>query len=199
MIPKRIIKKFFINFLVTAGLSSCGMNMMKAEKNINPEELYSTKVKYITGVETSLDIYRGKVLLIVNSASKCGFTPQYGPLEKLYEKYKDQDFVVLAFPSNDFGKQEPGSNEEIKNFCENKFNITFPMFEKNPVTGKDIQPVFKYLTQNSGSRFEGEVDWNFEKFIVDRKGLLRDRFSSFTSPDSERIEKLIIKLLAEPK
>lgn len=144
--------------------------------------LYDIKVKLISGEEVSLSSYSEKVLLFVNTASKCGFTGQYKELEELYQEFKDQGFVVLAFPSNDFLGQEPGSNEEIKEFCESKFNVTFPLFEKGPVTGDEKQPVFAWLTEQAGSG----ILWNFEKFLVGKDGKFIDRWRSTTRPSKLR-------------
>ncbi len=152
-------------------------------------------VKNIDGKEVSLKEYAGKVLVIVNTASKCGFTPQYKGLEALQEKYKAQGLVVLGFPSNDFGGQEPGTNEEIKSFCDLNFHVTFPLFDKGPVSGKDIQPLFNYLTKTANPKFDGKVMWNFEKFIIDRNGKLVERFRSITGPESGRLVKAVEKAL----
>jgi glutathione peroxidase len=154
-------------------------------------------VKTIDGGLKNLADYKGHVLLIVNVASRCGFTPQYKALEAVYEKYKDKGLVVLGFPSNDFGGQEPGSNQEIKKFCSLKYNVTFPMFEKNPVTGADKQPLYRYLTEQTDPAFHGEVKWNFEKFLVNRKGQVVDRFLSTVKPDSVTIDKKIQDLLTQ--
>src|ERR1019366_3146657 len=113
-----------------------------------------------------LSAYQGKVVLIVNVASRCGFTPQYAGLEALYEKYKDRGFVILGFPANNFGGQEPGTNEEIKTFCSTKYNVTFPMYSKISVKGDDMAPLYQFLTDATGS----EIQWNFTKFLVDKDG-----------------------------
>lgn len=160
--------------------------------------LYSLTVERISGEKESLDVYRGKVLLIVNTASKCGFTPQYADLQKLYERYAPQGFVVLGFPSNDFAGQEPGSNAEIKTFCATEFGVTFPMFAKGSVTGEEKQPLFRLLTEESGRELDGRVMWNFEKFLVGRDGAVRARFGSFTNPLSSRITSRVEELLKEP-
>ncbi len=131
------------------------------------------KAVSIDGQSVEMKSFEGKVILVVNVASRCGFTSQYEGLEKLYNKYKDKGLVVLGFPSNDFGGQEPGTNSEIKSFCKTTYGVTFPMFAKGPVTGKDIQPVFKTLTASGGG-----VLWNFEKFLIDRRGRLRERYRS---------------------
>jgi glutathione peroxidase len=152
---------------------------------------YDLRVKTLSGEDVSLERFRGKVALVVNTASNCGFTSQYKGLEELYQKYKERGFVVLGFPSNDFGGQEPGSNAEIKQFCELKYRTTFPMFEKNAVSGDDKQPAYKFLTELSASEFHGDPGWNFVKFLVDKNGTVIGRFSSMTSPAGGKIERAI--------
>jgi glutathione peroxidase len=144
--------------------------------------IYEIPLKTIDGKDTTLKEYKGKTLLIVNTASECGYTSQYKGLQQTYLKYKDKGLVVLGFPSNDFGGQEPGSNKEIKKFCELKFKTTFPMFEKNPVKGSNKQPLYQFLISNSKEK--GEIGWNFEKFLVDRTGRIAGRFKSSVEPDS---------------
>ena len=139
--------------------------------------------------------YSGKVILVVNTASYCGFTSQYEGLEKLYETYKDQGFIVLGFPTNDFGKQEPGNNKEIADFCHNTYGVKFPMFAKTTLSGKDANPFFKELIEKSGTK----PRWNFYKYIIDREGRVVDSFSSMTSPNNKKITSLIEKLLKEKK
>jgi glutathione peroxidase len=139
--------------------------------------------------------YSGKVILVVNTASYCGFTSQYEGLEKLYETYKDQGFVVLGFPTNDFGKQEPGNNKEIADFCHNTYGVKFPMFAKTTLSGKDANPFFKELIEKSGTK----PRWNFYKYIIDREGRVVDSFNSMTSPSNKKITSLIEKLLKEKK
>ena len=156
------------------------------------------------GAKEKISEYRGKVLLITNTASQCGFTPQYENLQKTFDKYKDRGFVVLGFPSNDFGAQEPGSNAEIKSFCERKFKVSFPMFSKGKVGGKDdrtgedlAQPLYRYLLKNTpASGPSGPVEWNFEKFLVGRDGKILARYRSSTTPDSEEVTKAIEAALA---
>jgi glutathione peroxidase len=158
--------------------------------------LFDIPARTIEGKETSLGEYRGKVVLVANTASKCGFTPQFKSLETIYNRYRDQGFVVLGFPSNDFFRQDPGSNEEIKSFCENAFGVTFPLFEKAPVTGEEKQPVFKFLTEQQPDGLQGRVWWNFEKFLVDRSGRLIARWRSRTDPTAAEITSKIEQLLA---
>jgi glutathione peroxidase len=157
-------------------------------KENRPEsELYAFTMNDIDGQPVSLSTYRGKVLLIVNVASKCGFTKQYAGLQKLYDKYKDQGLIILGFPANNFGEQEPGTNSEIKNFCTINFNVTFPMFSKISVRGDDIHPIYQFLTDNDkNSGFGGPIVWNFNKFLIGRDGKTVARYPSKTEPlDSE--------------
>ncbi len=157
-------------------------------------EIYDFTVRTIEGFQKSLDDYRGKVVLIVNTASKCGFTPQYEGLQELYRKYKDRGFVVLGFPSNDFMRQEPGTSEEIKQFCEVSFGVKFPMFEKIKVRGRNKHPLYEFLTsKKTNPGFGGSIKWNFTKFLIDREGRIINRFSPNTSPES--IEPEITRLL----
>lgn len=135
--------------------------------------------------------YKGKVILVVNTASYCGFTSQYEGLEKIYADYKDQGFVILGFPSNDFGKQEPGSNKEIADFCYNTYGVKFPMFAKSVVSGKDANPLFKLLIEKSGTK----PRWNFYKYLIDKEGHVVDSFSSITSPTNKKITSKIEALL----
>lgn len=154
-------------------------------------------VKTIDGQEKKLSDYQGKVVLLVNVASKCGLTPQYAALEAVYEKYKDQGFVVIGFPANNFGSQEPGSNEQIKEFCTSKYNVTFPMMSKISVKGDDKHPLYKFLTEGkAGEDFAGDIEWNFAKFLVDRNGNVMARFGSRTTPDSPQVTEAIEKALA---
>lgn len=153
-------------------------------------------VKDIDGKSTSLKAYKGKVLLIVNVASHCGFTPQYKALESVYEKYKDQGLVVLGFPCNQFGAQEPGSNEEIKQFCSSKYNVTFPMFDKIEVNGPNRHPLYVSLA-GADSAFPGDIKWNFTKFLVGRDGKLIKRFESRVTPDSAEVTSAIEAALAQ--
>ena len=154
---------------------------------------YDYKVKSISGEEVSMSEYKGKVVLIVNTASKCGFTKQYEGLEELYEKYKDQGFVILGFPCNQFGAQEPGDNAEIKNFCTSTFSVTFPMMSKIDVNGESADPLYKFLKKEQGGILGDEIKWNFTKFLVDREGRVVDRFASQKTPKA--LEKEVEKLL----
>ncbi|MBV9463070.1 MAG: glutathione peroxidase [Verrucomicrobiae bacterium] len=144
---------------------------------------------------TDLSAYKGKVLLIVNVASKCGFTPQYSGLESLYEKYKDKGFDLLAFPSNDFGGQEPGTLPEIQKFCSTKYNVKFPLFDKVHAKGPQKDPLYAYLT--SAATPPGEVGWNFEKFLIGKDGKVAGRFKSAVKPDDPELIGAIERELAK--
>lgn len=157
------------------------------------KSIYDFKANLINGNEKALSDYKGKVLLIVNTASACGFTPQYASLQSLYEKYQSQGFEILAFPSNDFGKQEPGSNQEIQKFCDLRFKVKFPLFEKIDVKGKSIHPLYQYLTQESPKK--GFIKWNFSKFLIDKNGNVVDRFAPTTDPMSDKVTREIDSLL----
>jgi glutathione peroxidase len=155
------------------------------------------KVKTIDGQEQKLDAYKGKVLLLVNVASKCGLTPQYEALQKLYVKYQPQGLVILGFPANNFKEQEPGTNEEIKAFCTLNYGVTFPLFAKISVLGKDLHPLYRFLTDvQTNPDFSGEIKWNFTKFLVGRDGRIAARFEPKVKPDSDEIVAAIEKALA---
>ncbi|HTX37936.1 MAG TPA: glutathione peroxidase [Bryobacteraceae bacterium] len=142
----------------------------------------------IDGQPAPLAEYKGKVILIVNVASRCGLTPQYEGLEAIYRKYQDQGFVILGFPANNFGGQEPGANAQIKTFCTSKYNVTFPMYAKISVKGEDQAPLYRFLTgQQTNQAFAGEIQWNFTKFLVDREGKVIARFEPAVKPESAEI------------
>lgn len=149
--------------------------------------------KTITGEETSLADFSGQALLVVNVASKCGYTPQYEGLQALYEKYKDQGLTVIGFPANNYGKQEPGSNEEILQFCQSRFAVTFPMMAKVSVKGDNQHPLFAYLTANTDP--SGDIPWNFHKFLLDREGAIVARFEPGVEPLSDELTGAIEKAL----
>ncbi|HEY9113517.1 MAG TPA: glutathione peroxidase [Bacteroidales bacterium] len=152
------------------------------------ENFYDFKVKDIDGNEFSFEKLKGKKVLIVNVASKCGYTPQYEGLEELYLQYKDKDFVIIGFPANNFGKQEPGTNEEIKEFCTLNYGVTFPMMSKISVKGDDIDPVYKWLTTKElNGVSDSEVKWNFQKYLINRDGSLDKVLYSKTKPDDKEI------------
>lgn len=148
-----------------------------------PKTLYDFKVKDINGDNFDLSQLKGKKVLVVNTASKCGFTPQYADLEKLYETYKDQNFVIIGFPANNFMHQEPGTNEEISEFCQKNYGVTFPMMSKISVKGDDINPLYQWLT----TKMDTDVKWNFQKFMINEKGEVVDYALSKVKPFDEKI------------
>lgn len=182
------------------------------------QPIYGFEFKKIDGAPATLADYRGKVLVVVNVASKCGFTPQYDGLEKIYEKYKDRGLEVLGFPANEFGAQEPGTNSEIQQFCRMNFGLQFPMFEKIVVKGPGQHPLYKHLTGakpaakiKDGTNFEGQLKeygvtrenkadilWNFEKFLIGRDGQVLERFNPDIEPEDQIITSAIEKALASP-
>jgi glutathione peroxidase len=159
--------------------------------------IYDFTLPSIEGKPMPLAEFKGKVILMVNVASRCGFTPQYTALESTYEKYKDQGFVILGFPANNFGAQEPGTNAEIKTFCSAKYNVTFPLYGKVSVKGDDQTPLYKYLTTNANPSFSGDIKWNFTKFLVDRNGNVVQRFEPQVTPDSPEVVAAIEKTLKQ--
>jgi glutathione peroxidase len=162
----------------------------------SPASVYDFKMRDIDGKDVKLKKYKGNVLLVVNTASQCGYTPQYEGLQATYTKFKDKGFYVLGFPANNFGGQEPGTEKEIKEFCESKYKVTFPMFAKISVKGEDQDPLYAYLTKKeTNPEFAGDITWNFNKFLIDRKGKIVARFSSKEKPDGEVITAAIEKYL----
>jgi glutathione peroxidase len=149
--------------------------------------IYEFTLPSIDGKPLPLANFKGKVVLVVNVASRCGFTPQYSALESTYEKYKDQGFVILGFPANNFGSQEPGTNQEIKTFCQTKYSVTFPMYAKVSVKGDDQTPLYTYLTKQANPALAGDIKWNFTKFLVDRNGNVVKRFEPDVTPDSPEV------------
>jgi len=156
---------------------------------------YDYPVKDIDGNDLALDQYKGKVILVVNVASKCGYTPQYEGLQAVFEKYNDKGLVVLGFPANNFMGQEPGTEEDIKEFCTLNYGVTFPMSSKVSVRGKDQDPLFGYLTSQPNQDFDGGIRWNFEKFLIDKEGKLQRRFRSGVEPESDELTSAIEALL----
>jgi glutathione peroxidase len=174
-------------FLILMLCAACCASLAAQTKSI-----YDFTMKSIDGQPVSLGSYSGKVVLLVNVASKCGFTPQYAGLEALYEKYKDRGLVIVGIPANNFAQQEPGTNEEIKKFCSNKYNVTFPMMAKVSVLGDDQAPLYAFLTgKSTNSQFAGDVQWNFTKFLFDRSGHPVARFEPATTPDSPEVKAAI--------
>jgi glutathione peroxidase len=162
------------------------------------KSIYDFTMKSIDGQQVSLGSYSGKVVLVVNVASKCGFTPQYAGLEALYEKYKDRGLVIVGIPANNFMQQEPGTDDEIKKFCSNKYNVTFPMMSKVSVKGDDKAPLYAYLTDTSADpQFGGDIKWNFTKFLFDRSGKPVARFEPATKPDSPEVAAAIESALGK--
>lgn len=158
--------------------------------------IYDFSLKDIDHKEVNLSQYRGKVVLVVNVASRCGFTPQYEGLQKVYMKYKDRGFVILGFPANNFMAQEPGTDEEIKTFCSAKYSVTFPIFSKISVKGDDIHPLYKFLSsKETNPEFGGDIKWNFSKFLVDKTGKIIARFEPAVKPESDPVIQAIEKAL----
>ena len=154
--------------------------------------IYDFTLNSITGQPVPLEQYKGKVVLLVNVASKCGYTPQYKGLEALYKKYESKGLVILGFPANNFGSQEPGTNAEIQTFCSRTYSVTFPMFAKISVKGEDKAPLYQYLTDKKANpETGGEIGWNFTKFLVDRSGKIVARFDSKIEPESSEVTKTI--------
>lgn len=173
-------------------LALLGISAMAAEKTV-----YDFTLNSIDGQPTPLSSFRGKVVLLVNVASRCGYTPQYTALESIYEKYKDRGFVIIGVPANNFGGQEPGTNQEIKTFCSAKYHVSFPIMAKVSVKGGDITPLYQFLT-DKGAHPEtgGEIGWNFTKFLVGLDGKVIARFDSAVEPDSPQMTSAIEKALA---
>ena len=162
------------------------------------KSIYDFTMNSIDGQPVSLKSYKGKVVLLVNVASKCGYTPQYAGLEKLYEKYKDKGFVIVGVPANSFAQQEPGTNEEIKTFCSRKYNVSFPMMSKVSVLGDDKTPLYRYLTDTqTDPKFGGDIKWNFTKFLFDRKGNPVARFEPAVTPDSPEVQAAVESALGK--
>ena len=178
----KLVRALFTVALLAATGSAKGDNVMS---------FYDLTANTLEGTPKDLSEYKGKVLLVVNTASECGFTPQYAGLEKLYERYKDKGVVVLGFPSNDFGGQEPGTAAEIKTFCEKKYRVTFPMFAKVKTKGEGQSPVYKFLVAG-----HGEPKWNFHKYLVGKDGQVRAAFPSAVKPDSRELTSAIEAALA---
>ena len=188
-------KLFIIALSAIAFLQSC--NNQKTERSVAKTKemkgttIYDFQVESLEGGKINFADYKGKKILIVNTASECGFTPQYEGLEKLYEEYKDK-LVIVGIPANNFGGQKPGSNAEIKTICQKNYGVTFPMAAKVSVKGDDIAPIFKYLTEKDLNGVKNSnIMWNFTKFLIDEKGTLIDNFASTTTPTSESITKYL--------
>lgn len=185
-----MIKTVLTGMAAMMGIST---GSMPSELVPNAASIYDFQMKNIDGKEVSLKKYEGKVILVVNVASKCGLTPQYEGLEALYEKYKSKGLVILGFPANDFLSQEPGTDAEIREFCTTKYKVTFPMFSKITVLGDNTHDLYRWLIEQSGDK--NPIEWNFAKFIVDRTGTKVFRFSPKAKPQSEAVVKQIEALL----
>jgi len=161
-----------------------------------PDTIYQFEVEDLAGNRVSLQEYQGKVLLVVNTASKCGFTPQLKDMTALYEKYKDRDFAILAFPSNDFAGQEPLKGVEIEQFCQTKYEAAYPIFNKIHVKGNDVAPLYEFLSKKAlNGAVNSKPRWNFHKYLIDRDGKVVDYFLTITNPMSNKVQKAIEKLL----
>ena len=183
--------------LILVAAMVCSVFPLQGEETKQGENLHDFTVKSISGEDVKLSDYAGKVVLIVNVASECGVTDQYEVLQALYDVLKDRDFVVLGFPTNEFGGQEPGTNEEIAAFCKKEYAVTFPMFAKIETNGENQIPLFHYLTNAQNPDRVGPVGWNFEKFLVSKEGKLLRRFGSNDEPDSPEMIAALKEALAE--
>lgn len=191
------IATVLISAVAVFGFVFIYMHQIENSVTAAPKSVLDFKVRDIDGKDVKLRKYKGNVLLVVNVASKCGYTPQYEGMQATYAKYKDRGFSILAFPANNFGSQEPGTAAEIKEFCESKYKVTFPLFAKISVKGEDQDPLFQFLTgKETNPNFAGDITWNFNKFLVDRKGKVVARFSSKDTPDGEAVTAAIEKYLA---
>lgn len=178
-------------YRIVAVLLLCAAMSTASAKNI-----YDFTLNSIDGQPAPLSAYKGKVVLLVNVASKCGFTPQYTALESLYEKYKDRGLVIVGVPANNFGAQEPGTNQEIKAFCTRTYHVSFPMMSKVSVKGDDKTPLYQFLTDpSSDPQHSGEIQWNFTKFLFDRNGNIAARFEPNVKPDSPEVTAAVEKAL----
>jgi len=185
--------------LVCAGAFAISLSSRASnapESGATMTSIYDFTLKDIDHKEVNLGQYRGKVVMVVNVASRCGFTPQYEGLQKAYLKYKDRGLVILGFPANNFMSQEPGTDEEIKTFCSTKYSVTFPIFSKISVKGDDIHPLYKFLTsKETNPDFGGDIRWNFSKFLIDKSGKIIARFEPAVKPESDPVIQAIEKAL----
>ncbi len=188
-----------IVIILTILILAPGQSAPKKSKKIIPPVLNFT-MKDINGKKVHLSKYAGNVIMIVNTASLCGNTPQYAALQKLYDKYKDQGLVILGFPSNDFGQQEPGTNKQIKEFCSLTYSVNFPMFSKIVVKGKGQAPLYQYLTsKKTNPQFAGEIEWNFAKFLISRKGEIIARYPASEDPTKPEVVQAIEQELGKER
>ncbi len=186
--------------LMGLSLMAVARAVSAADGDKKPASVLDFTMKDIDGKPVDLSKYKGEVLLVVNTASKCGLTPQYEGLESVYKKYKAQGFSVLAFPANQFAKQEPGTDAQIKEFCKANYDVSFPVFSKIVVKGEGIHPLYQFLTaKETDPKFSGDIGWNFAKFLVNRKGEVIARFAPQDKPEDEKVTKTIEAALAAPK
>jgi glutathione peroxidase len=184
--------------LAVLSVGALGVMFASAVQAADAKSPLDFKMKSLTGKEVDLSKYKGKTVLIVNVASQCGLTPQYEGLEALYEKYGDKGLVILGFPANEFGKQEPGTDAEISEFCKSNYGVKFDMFSKIVVKGDGIHPLYKFLTsQDTNPKFAGDISWNFEKFLVDKNGDVVARFAPKTTPQSPDVVTAVEAQLAK--
>ncbi len=176
---------------VTAAPETAPKTKSKAPDKEKPMSFLDFQTQSLDGKPVDLSQYKGRVLLVVNTASQCGFTPQYAGLEKLYADNKDKGLTIIGFPANNFGGQEPGSNEEIGAFCKKNYGVTFPMMAKSSVKGDDQSPIFHFLTQEANPDLTGDIAWNFEKFLISRDGKLVARWKSGVTPDADELQKAL--------
>jgi len=190
--------KSFLMGVCLVSLSSITPSATQAVEAAKPASVLANTVKSMEGSPVELSKYDGKVLLVVNVASKCGYTPQYSGMQEVYAKYKEKGFEVLGFPCNQFGGQEPGSNKEIQEYCSSKYKVTFDMFDKIDVNGANASPFYKQLTAvDAKPKGAGNVKWNFEKFLINKKGEVVARFPSSAAPEGKEVTAAIEKALAE--
>jgi glutathione peroxidase len=191
------MKKFLIGAAICVAVSTLALFFVKAKDSKTDgkgtaKSVYDFTLKNAKGQDVKLSDYRGKVVMLVNVASKCGYTPQYEGLQKIYERYKDQGFTILGIPANNFGAQEPGTDEEIQQFCRINYGVTFPVFSKISVKGDDKHPLYKYLTEKeTNPQFAGEIKWNFNKFLVSKDGKIIARFESADKPEDAKVTEAI--------
>ena len=181
--------------LLCLSIGLAAATLVQPTRAADTKSIYDFTLKSIDGQPTPLSSFHGKVVMLVNVASRCGFTPQYTALESIYEKYKSRGLVIVGIPANNFMGQEPGTNEEIKTFCTRKYSVTFPMYAKISVKGPDQAPLYTYLTKDTGPGITGDIKWNFTKFLIDRNGNVVQRFEPAVTPDSKEAVSAIEKQL----
>jgi glutathione peroxidase len=183
----------FTSIIVLSILTSSLLSQPKESNSVDKKTIYDFTMKTIDGKDRSLAEYKGEVVLVVNVASYCGYTPQYKDLEEVYEKYKGKGFRIIAFPANNFGKQEPGTDEDIKTFCTSNYNVSFDLFSKISVKGDDQHPLYQYITKESP--FPGDIKWNFQKYLVDKSGNIVVMYPSRVKPTDKAVTDKIEALL----